>query len=118
LATRESSRKKTRAKMVKWPESIPDRRLGGGNYQEVTIAHQLAEPVLGPWGESPPAALPLSRVGLDRPGAIAADCEELRQWLEVGAMVLVVAPGPVSHGPRARALLGRAVVVTEEDRGL
>src|SRR5271157_3715658 len=94
-------------------------QLAVGDVEEVATASQLAEQL--------PRALVGAVVGgvttldteLHRDGAVAGHGEDVEQLLEVGAVVLVVAPGhrqsqSSSQGPFP---LGRLVVAVESDGG-
>ena len=94
-------------------------QLAVGDVEEVAAAGQLAEQVPGGAVGAVVGGVAALDAELHRHGAVARDGEDVEQLLEVGAVVLVVAPGdgqpqPAPQGPLPSA---RLVVAVEGDGG-
>ena len=94
-------------------------QLAVGDVEEVAPAGQLAEEVPGVAVRAVVGGVAALDAELHRHGAVAGDREDVEQLLEVGAMVLVVAPGdgqpqPAPQGP---LLIGGLVIAVEGDGG-
>jgi hypothetical protein len=94
-------------------------QLAVGDVGEVRPAGELAEEVPGVAMRAVVGGVAAPHAELHRHGAVAGDGEDVEQLLEVGAMVLVVAPGggqpqPAPQGPLP---IGGLVVAVEGDGG-
>ena len=85
-------------------------QLAVGDVEEVAAAGQLAEQVPGGAVGAVVGGVAALDPELHRHGAVAGDGEDVEQLLEVGAVVLVVAPGdgqpaagPAGSAPRSAA---------------
>ena len=70
-------------------------QLAVGDVEEVATASQLAQQVPGALVRAVVGGVAAFNAELHRDGAVAGDREDVEELLEVGTMVLVVAPG---HG--------------------
>ena len=94
-------------------------QLAVGDVEEVAPAGQLAEQVPGVAVGAVVGGVAALDPELHRHGAVAGDGEDVEQLLEVGAVVLVVAPGDGQPEPSPQGPLpvGRLVVAVEGDGG-
>ena len=93
--------------------------LAVGDVEEVAAAGQLAEEVPGVAVRAVVGGVAALDPELHRHGAVAGDREDVKQLLEVGAMVLVVAPGDgqAEPAPQGPLLIGGLVIAVEGDGG-
>jgi hypothetical protein len=110
---------KSAAVLIDVRHVLGTRQLAVGEVKEVASAGQLAEQVPGGVVGLIVGGIAAPGLEIDRDPAVVGDGEDEQQLLEVGAVVLAVAPGDRQPGlPFACLLVGRVgIVAVEGDRG-
>jgi hypothetical protein len=93
--------------------------LAVGDVEEVGAAGETAEEVPGVAVRAVVGGVAALDPEPDGDGAVAGHREEIKEWFEVGSVVLVVTPGDGGSGPAAagRLVRGGVVIAVEGDGG-